>query len=215
MRDILGMLRDMDFYMVTDSGLSRRGTLRDVADALDAGCRIVQYREKEKRTREMVEEALLLKELCAGRAVFLVNDRVDVALAVGADGVHIGQDDMPFPLARRILGPERIIGLTVHDAAEAAEAGRLGADYLGVSPIFETGTKKDAGRARGIEAITEARRLTRLPLVAIGGITKANAGAVIQAGADGAAAISAVVCAGDPGAEVREFRDIIIAAKGK
>ena len=207
------MLREMDFYLVTDSGLSSHGTMHDVRAAIAAGCRVVQYREKEKSTREMVEEALRLKALCAGKALFIVNDRVDVALASDADGVHIGQDDMPFETARRLLGPERIIGLTVHDVPEAREAQRLGADYAGLSPIFETGTKKDAGRARGVGVITEVRRVITLPIVVIGGISRDNAAAAIQAGADAAAAISAVVCAEDPAAEVREFREIVRRAK--
>ena len=209
-----GMLREMDFYLVTDSGLSSHGTLFDVVAALREGCSIVQYREKEKSTREMVAEAIQLKELCAGRALFIVNDRLDVAQASEADGVHIGQDDMPFEIARRIMGPGRIIGLTVHDAAEAREAQRLGADYVGLSPIFETGTKKDAGRACGVGVVAEVRRVVSLPIVVIGGITKSNAASAIEAGADAAAAISAVVCADDPAGEVREFRKIINGAKG-
>ncbi len=209
MKDGREFLREMDFYLVTDSGLSCRGTMHDVDAALRAGCCIVQYREKEKSTREMVEDALRLRELCAGRALFLVNDRVDVALASGADGVHIGQDDMPFGTARRILGPESIIGLTVHDIPEAVEAQRMGADYVGLSPIFETGTKKDAGRACGVGAIAGVRRAIDLPIVVIGGISGDNAASTIEAGADAVAAISAVVCAEDPAAEVRKFREII------
>lgn len=208
-------LREMDFYLVTDSGLSCRGTMHDVDAALRAGCCIVQYREKEKSTREIVEEALRLRELCAGRALFLVNDRVDVALASGADGVHIGQDDMPFETARRILGPESIIGLTVHDIPEAVEAQRMGADYVGLSPIFETGTKKDAGRACGVGAIVGVRSAIDLPIVVIGGISGDNASSTIEAGADAVAAISAVVCAEDPAAEVRKFREIIEREKAR
>ena len=204
----------MDFYLVTDSGLSRRGTAHDVAAALDAGCAVVQYREKAKGTRAMVEEARRLRALCAGRALFLVNDRVDVALAADADGVHIGQDDMALADARRLLGPERIIGLTVHTVAEALDAGRTGADYIGLSPIFPTGTKADAGDACGVGMIAEVRRAVRLPIVVIGGITKANAAKTVRAGADGVVAISAVVCAEDAAAEVRAFREIIRAAKG-
>jgi thiamine-phosphate pyrophosphorylase len=215
MTDRRSMLREMDFYLVTDSGLSLHGTMHDVGAAIREGCSIVQYREKEKSTREMVVEASGVKELCAGRSLFLVNDRVDVALASDADGVHIGQDDMPFEIARRLLGPDRIIGLTVHDVPEALEAERLGADYVGVSPIFETGTKKDAGRACGVNMITEVRRAVHLPIVVIGGIATSNVASVIEAGADAAVAISAVVCSDDPAAEVREFREIIGKAKDK
>jgi thiamine-phosphate pyrophosphorylase len=203
----------MDFYLVTDSGLSKRGTVYDVEQAIEAGCAVVQYREKEKSTRSMVEEAIQVRELCAGRAVFLVNDRIDVALAADADGVHIGQDDMPFGTARRLLGPERIIGLTVHDISEAVEAEKLGADYVGLSPIFATNTKKDAGNACGVEMISGVRRHIRIPIVVIGGISKDNVAKTIRAGADAAVAISAVVCAHDVAAEVREFRKMIREAK--
>ena len=206
-------LKKIDFYLVTDSGLSRKGTLNDVAQAVKAGCRIIQYREKHKSTKEMVEEALALKKLCLNRAVFLVNDRVDVALAVGADGVHIGQDDMPFEIARDILGVDKIIGLTVHDVKEAQIAERKGADYIGLSPIFATSTKNDAGKACGASMITEVKKHIELPIVSIGGITKENVREVIQAGSDAAAAISAVVCAGDVYGEISEFIQIIQRAK--
>jgi thiamine-phosphate pyrophosphorylase len=203
----------MDFYLVTDSRLSRCGVFSDVERALEAGCMVIQYREKGKCTRDMVAEAARIRELCSGKALFLVNDRIDVALAVDADGVHIGQDDMPFESARRILGPERIIGLTVHDEREAIEAERLGADYMGLSPIFSTGTKADAGQACGVGMITRVRTCISIPLVVIGGITKGNVAGTILAGADAAVAISVVVGAGDVAREVREFCEIIRRAK--
>jgi thiamine-phosphate pyrophosphorylase len=199
----------MDFYMVTDSGLSKRGTPSDVRLALDAGCAIVQHREKNKSTREMVEEAAHIMSICRDRAVFIVNDRVDVALAVGADGVHLGRDDMPYEAARKLLGDGRIIGLTVHNLEEALYAEQTGADYIGLSPVFETGTKADAGKACGTARVAMVRKRVKLPIVAIGGITKANAAEVICAGADAVAAISAVVCADDVHREVREFIEIV------
>jgi thiamine-phosphate pyrophosphorylase len=213
MDEMRHFLRHMEFYLVTDSGLSRRGTYHDVERALEAGCTLIQYREKKKNTREMVEEARRLGELCAGRAIFLVNDRIDVALAADADGVHIGQEDMPFGIARRLLGPERIIGLTVHNVSEAVEAERLGADYVGLSPIFETSTKTDAGLACGVGMISEVRRQISIPIVVIGGISKINVSDTIRAGANAAVAISAVVCAQDVTSEVWEFRNIIRGAK--
>lgn len=202
-------LASIDFYLVTDSGLSKRGTESDVREAVRAGCRIVQYREKEKCTRDMVDEAQSLRELCRGRAFFIVNDRIDVALAVDADGVHVGQDDMPFALARDLLGPDRIIGLTTHDVRESVEAERLGADYIGLSPIFPTGTKKDAGEACGLAMIAEVRNHVAIPIVAIGGIGKDNVADVIRAGADAAVAISAVVRSDDVFAETTAFIDMI------
>ena len=132
------------YYFITDTGLSRAGNVKDVRRALTAGVGIVQYRAKETGTRTMLTEARELKSLCQG-AIFLINDRVDVALAVDADGVHLGQEDMPYETARRLLGPDKIIGITVSTLAEARTAARQGADYLGVSPIFFTRTKPDAG----------------------------------------------------------------------
>jgi thiamine-phosphate pyrophosphorylase len=155
----------------------------------------------------MVAEAIALKRVCTN-ALFIVNDRIDVALAAGADGVHIGQDDMPYPLARTLLGEDKIIGVTVHSIGEAIEARDGGADYVGVSPIFGTGTKHDAGAPVGTELIREIRARLSIPIVAIGGITLHNASQAIRAGADAICAISAVVASGDPGAEIRKFMDL-------
>ncbi len=195
------------FYFITDTGLSRAGNLSDVRHALAAGVRVVQYREKLAPFGQMCEEARELKRLCAG-ARFLVNDRVDVALAVGADGVHLGQDDVACQAARRLLGPGKIIGITVHNLAEALAAQEAGADYLGVSPIFATTTKVDSGRPGGVDLIAAIRERVSLPLIAIGGITLANARAVIRAGADGLCAISAVVTKSDVRAEIAKFQDL-------
>jgi len=197
------------FYLVTDSGLSRRGTFSDVEQAVRAGYGIIQYREKHKNTREMIIEAGKLKDICGERAVFLVNDRVDVTLAVDADGVHIGQDDMPFEKARELLGCGKIIGVTVHDVEEAIEAEKAGADYIGVSPVFETGTKKDAGKACGLSMVKEVRKRVKLPIVAIGGITRENVSSVIRAGADIAVAISAVICSDDVQKMTEDFIAVI------
>ncbi len=206
-------LASFGFYLVTDSGLSSHGTLHDVEHAVQAGCRIVQYREKNMSTREMVSEAAHIKKICDGRAVFLVNDRIDVALAVDADGVHIGQDDMPFETARGLLGPEKVIGLTTHTVDESVAAERVGADYIGLSPIFNTSTKADAGPGCGLAMVKSVRKAVSLPIVAIGGLSKENTGDVIAAGADMAVAISAVVKADDVAGEVRSFIDIIRSAK--
>lgn len=208
-------LNDIEYYLVTDSKLSKKGTLSDVENALKAGCKVIQYREKNKSTKEMIEEAKKIKKKCEGKAIFLVNDRIDVALAIDSDGVHIGQDDIPFEIAREILGNEKIIGLTVHNLEEAVEAERIGADYIGLSPIFQTDTKKDAGAACGIETIKTVRKNVNLPIVAIGGINKENIGAVIKAGADAIVAISAVVCSDDVCREVIDFNKIIKENKSK
>ena len=198
-------LNEIDFYLVTDSELSKKGTLSDVRDAVAAGCKIVQYRDKEKNIEEMIKEASQLKKICAGKAIFLINDNVEVAHVVDADGVHIGQEDMSFAKARDTLGDEKIIGLTVHNVEEAIEAEEKRADYIGLSPIFSTSTKKDAGSACGTLMIEKVKNEVKLPIIAIGGINKENIGEVIRAGADSAVAISAVVCADNVYREVKDF----------
>lgn len=208
-------LNDIDFYFITDSKLSKKGVLSDVENALKAGCKIIQYREKNKSTKEMIEDAKKLKKKCEGKAIFLINDRIDVALAVNSDGVHIGQDDMPYETARKILDNEKIIGLTVHNLKEAIKAEKNGANYIGLSPIFNTATKSDAGKACGIETIKIVKKEVNLPIVAIGGINKNNIYQVIKSGADAAVAISAVICSEDVYKEVNDFNRIIRENKSK
>jgi len=205
----ISLLKEIDFYLVTDSGLSKKGTLSDVREAVEAGCKIVQYREKNKSTKEMVDEASEIKKICGERAIFLVNDRIDVALAVDADGVHVGQDDMPIEIAKKLLDPKKIIGLTVHNVEEAVEAEKSGADYVGLGSIFDTSTKKDAGKGIGPASIREVKNAIKIPVVAIGGINKENCIPVVENGADSLVAISAVVCSDDVKRETKEFIDII------
>ena len=195
------------YYFITDARLSLAGNVRDVEQALSAGVRVVQHRDKESDLAVMIEEARRLRRLCQG-ALFLVNDRVEVALAVGADGVHLGQEDLHYRAARRLLGEQKIIGITVNTPEQALEAARLGADYLGVSPIFATRTKPDAGEPAGLTLLREIRRRVSLPLIAIGGITLDNASAVIEAGADGICAISAVVTRPDVRGAIEEFQGL-------
>jgi len=203
------ILKEIDFYLVTDSGLSKKGTLSDVREAVESGCKIVQYREKDKSTKEMVAEASEIKKICSSRAIFLVNDRIDVALAVDADGIHIGQDDMPIETARKLLGEDKIIGLSVHDRREAILAEKAGADYVGLGPIFDTATKKDAGEGIGPLNVREVKDTIKLPVVAIGGINKENSESVLQNGADSLVAISAVVCSDNVKKETKYFIDLI------
>ena len=198
------------YHFITDSGLSCAGNISDVGQAESCGVRIVQYRNKDANTKEMYEEAVRLREICS-KALFLIDDRIDIALASDADGVHLGQSDVPYVAARKILGPDKIIGITVHNLSEALEAQRLGADYLGVSPIFPTATKPDAGKPAGIVLIEKIRALVDIPLIAIGGINLANAPDVIRAGADGLCAISAVVTKEDVGEEIRKFQELFVA----
>jgi thiamine-phosphate pyrophosphorylase len=195
------------YYFITDSQLSRAGTFSDVKNAAAAGVEFVQYRCKGGSSAELYAEAAALKAICRGPR-FIINDRVDIALAVAADGVHLGQDDLPLPVARKLLGAGKIIGLTVHSVTEAREAATMGADYLGVSPIFSTQTKPDAGPPAGIELVRQIKSAVKLPIVAIGGIGLANAPEVIRAGADCVCAISAVVCQEDVLAEIQKFQEL-------
>jgi thiamine-phosphate pyrophosphorylase len=203
------LLKEIDFYLVTDSRLSKKGALSDVKEAVEAGCKIVQYREKNKSTKEMIFEAARIKNICGNKAIFLVNDRVDVALAVDADGVHIGQDDMPIETARLLLGTDKIIGVSARDSNEAVEAEKKGADYVGLGPIFDTATKEDAGGGIRLSRIREVKNSIKIPVVVIGGINKENCEAVIQSGADSVVAISAVLCSDDVKKEIKYFIDII------
>ncbi|MBN1532476.1 MAG: thiamine phosphate synthase [Spirochaetes bacterium] len=193
------------YYFITDASLSRAGNVSDVRAAAAAGVSIVQYRNKSNITRDMYEEAMLLKRECAP-ALFLINDRIDIALAVDADGVHIGQEDLPYEETRRLLGPGKIVGVTVHDVNEALEAEAAGADYLGVSPIFATGTKEDAGAPCGTDTIRDIKARCRIPVVAIGGITIDNIDQVVASGADMVCAISAVVTSPDIAKAIREIQ---------
>jgi thiamine-phosphate pyrophosphorylase len=202
------------YYFITDSKLSRAGIESDVRQAVACGVKVVQYRNKNAETQQMYEEALRLREICRDSdTIFLINDRVDIALATQADGVHLGQSDMPCLAARRLLGQEKIIGVTVHSLVEALLAESIGADYLGVSPIFQTATKLDAGKPAGIRLIEEIRAQVDIPLIAIGGINHCNAGDVVRAGADGLCAISCVVAKENVRDEILKFQELFSALR--
>jgi len=195
-------------HVLTDREWSRGRDMLSVASAaLDGGATVIQLRDKIASTRVLIEEGLALRALTRERgALLIVNDRVDVALAVEADGAHVGQDDMPAGLARLLLGPDRILGVSAVNMEEAEEASAGGADYLGVGPIFPSLGKTDAGPATGVELLTELARRYTTPLVAIGGITAENATEVVRAGACGVAVITAVVYAEDITAASRQLR---------
>lgn len=204
-------------YVITDAKLScGRSHLEVIRAAIAGGATVVQYREKEGTTRRMIEEARALRELaCQAGVPFIVNDRVDVALAVDADGVHVGQDDMPAHLARKLMGPGKIIGVSVDNLEQALQAERDGADYVGAGPIFATPTKPDAAPPIGVEGLAEICRRVSIPVVAIGGINAENAGTVIEAGAAGVAVVSAIVAALDVEAAARRLREVVEAARRK
>jgi len=208
-------LMDCSLYLVSDRDLAKGRALVDIVQAAVAGgVTMVQLREKTASTRLFIQQALSVQPILKANAVpLLINDRVDVALAVGADGVHLGQSDMPLSLARAILGPGRIIGISAECLDDALEAARGGADYIGVSPVFATATKTDAAQPLGLEGLTRIRGAVNLPLVAIGGINAANAAAVIRAGADGVAVVSAIVAADHPERAARGLRSVIEEAR--
>lgn len=186
------------FYFITDAGLSVNGIIEDVRQALEAGAVIVQYREKRKLDRRLlIEEAREIKRMCeSSGTIFLVNDDVYLAKEVGADGVHLGQDDMPVEEAQRILGDEAVIGVSVRTVEQAKDAEAKGVSYLAVSAVFPTTTKPDAGPFVGVEGVRKIRAVTALPLAAIGGLNFDNIPEVILAGADMICAISASLAGG-------------------
>ena len=185
---------DYSLYLVTDRDLSRgRSTLEIVEAAVRGGATCVQLREKDCSTRAFIEEALSVKDFLKKSGIpLIINDRVDVAQAVEADGVHLGQNDMPLDTAKQILG---------------------GADYLGVSPIYATPTKTDTAPALGVEGLQAMRKAVRIPLVGIGGLKKENSMDVIRGGADGVAVVSAIVSTDDPELAARELLQVITRAR--
>ena len=201
---------NFSLYLVTDRSLCLGRPLADVVcSAVEGGVTMVQLREKECSTHEMVSLAQSLKTLLAPYNVpLIINDRIDVALAVDAEGVHLGQSDMPVEIARRLIGSKRILGLSVENLDHVRDAEKLPVDYLGVSPIFATPTKTDTAPAWGLEGLRQVRAITKRSLVAIGGINLANAKDVLDAGADGLAVVSAICSAQDPCAASKAFQKI-------
>lgn len=196
-------------YLVTDDGcLQGRELLDCVREALEGGVTLVQYRAKTASSAEMYNEALQLKALCDSFKVpLIINDRLDIAMAVGAAGVHLGQDDLPCAAARRILGEEYLIGVSAHNPAEAKAALQSGADYLGCGAVFGTATKADVKKlgTDGLAAICKAKGL---PVVGIGGVTADNYREVRAAGADGAAIVSGILAQPDIRATVRAIAKV-------
>lgn len=195
---------DYSIYLVTDDGcLQGRAPIDCVREALEGGVTLVQYRAKTASSAEMYAEALQLKALCDSFKVpLIINDRLDIAMAVGAAGVHLGQDDLPCAAARKLLGEDYIIGVSAHNPAEAKAALQSGADYLGCGAVFGTATKADVKKlgTDGLAAICKAKGL---PVVGIGGVTADNYREVRAAGADGAAIVSGILAQPDIRATVR------------
>ncbi|MCL6638696.1 MAG: thiamine phosphate synthase [Firmicutes bacterium] len=211
----LEVLMQADLYGITSEEHSLgRSNSEVVRQMLEAGIQVIQYREKEKKAREKYRECLTIRELTreAG-AVFIVNDDVDIAILVGADGVHVGQDDLPPREVRRLVGDSMIVGLSTHSPGEALAAVKEGVDYIGVGPVFATRTKKDVCDPVGLEYLEYVAQNTSLPFVAIGGIKEHNIGAVVRRGARCIAMVTEIVGAPDIPAKVRALRQAMQGAR--
>lgn len=204
-------------YLVTDRTLcGTRGVAEVVAQAARAGACCVQLREKTTATRRFIEAAEKIRaRLIPHKIPLIINDRVDVALAAGADGVHVGQSDMRPETVRRLLGPDTIIGLSVETWEDVEAAQRLDVNYLGISPVYATPTKTDTKEPWGLEGVARIRRFSRHPLVAIGGLDVSNAADVARAGADCIAVVSAICAAPDPFVATQQLKAIIDSATGE
>ena len=198
-------------YLVTDRGLCGGRPLEEIViQALKGGISFVQLREKEISTRSFVEEAGRIKELLAPYKVpLIINDRVDVAVACGAEGVHIGQEDMPYEIVRKIMGEKAIIGLSVETWEDVVASQKLDVSYIGSSPVFATPTKTDTKGALGLEGLARIKAFSRHPLVAIGGINESNVREIVMAGAQCIAVVSAICASPDPEAVARRINEII------
>ena len=198
---------DYSVYLVTDDTcLKGRPLLDCVEQALIGGVTLVQYRSKHADGGAMYKEALALKTLCDKYNVpLIINDRLDIAMAVGAAGVHLGQDDLPCTVARKILGDAYIIGVSAHNPREALQAERDGADYLGCGAVFGTATKADVKKL-GLDNLRAIREAVKIPIVGIGGVTLNNYAEVLKAGADGAAIISGILAQEDIKVTVKQLK---------
>ena len=202
---------DFSLYLVTDRDLScGRSTVEVVEAAVAGGVSCVQLREKHCSTREFITQAWALKRFLKSKKIpLIINDRLDVALAVEADGLHLGQQDMTISDARKISGTSLIIGISAESVDDALRAEKEGADYIGISPVFATPTKSDTAPPLGLEGVKTIRKMIAIPIVGIGGINRQNALSVITAGADGIAVVSAIVGAKDPKDAAFELKSIV------
>ncbi len=205
----------LDTYIITNADVvPGRDHIEGAREALAGGADVIQFREKKMDTGDMIRVCAIIQDLCRHHgATFIVNDRVDVALAMDADGVHVGQKDMPAAIARRLIGPHKILGVSAGDAKQAKKAEMDGADYVGTGMVFPAGLKKDIGVLRGVAALREVSQAVQIPVVAIGGIDHGNAASCIDAGAAGCAVITAVIGAPNVRQAVSDLAQIIRDAK--
>lgn len=201
---------DYSLYLVTDrSYIGNRNLLECVTEAIGGGVSLVQLREKTASSREFYELAVSLKEIASGHNIpLIINDRLDIALAVDADGLHLGQEDLPIEVARKYFGPGKVIGISVSNVAEAIQAEKDGADYLGAGAMFATGTKSDA-KIVTIEELRRIKEAVSIPVVAIGGIKKENAANIMSTGIDGVSVVSAILAEENMELAAQTLREII------
>ena len=202
MKDLF--FRNNPLYLITDTSISGFTHAQIVKKAISAGVRTIQLRDKQMSKRELYDQALRVRNLTLQHKVtFIMNDYIDIAMAVRADGVHLGQDDMPIEEARRIVGKKMIIGISTHNLGQAIKAQNQGADYIGFGPMFQTSTK-DAGRPKGLRSLRNICSKINIPVVAIGGISSENIRDVMDVGADACAVIS-VIQSGDIRANIKRM----------
>ncbi len=207
-RAAVGVRFPSPLYAIVDADAARPRTCLELARALlTGGCRVLQLRMKERPAGTVLEAARAIRALASPGTLFIVNDRVDVAVAVGADGVHLGAEDLPVAAARGLAGPTMLIGRSTHSVAEARAAVASGADYVGFGPIFPTMTKAPSRDARGLDALQEVCAAVSIPVVAIGGVTEATAAVAREAGAAAVAMIRELAAATDVGATVRRLHE--------
>jgi len=206
---------DLSLYLVTDRKMAEGRSLEHIVmEAVKGGVTMLQLREKDCSTLDFVKYAINFHKLLKPLGIpMIINDRLDVALASDAEGLHIGQDDMPYSIARKLLGPDKIIGLSVENMDEVKEANKLDVDYIGISPVFSTNTKTDTAAPFGIEGIKKVSEITLHTSVAIGGIHDSNVFQVISAGADGVAVVSEIIASKDPYMSAKKMKEKILIAK--
>lgn len=210
------IIENWNLYVITDEQLGRGRTHLELArEAIAGGAEVIQLRDKAASGKKLYDVGLELRRLTQEKKVtFIINDRVDLAMLVEADGVHIGQTDFPARAVRRLIGPSKILGVSVASLSEAIQAEADGADYLGVGPVFEARkTKSDAGNPLGLEILQQIRNNCCIPIVAIGGINSEKVAGVIQAGADAVAIISAIISAENVSESARQIKSIILKEK--
>ncbi|MDR3057091.1 MAG: thiamine phosphate synthase [Prevotella sp.] len=208
---------DLSLYLVTDRSLSLGRSIESIVEqAANGGVTMVQLREKECSSGEFYDLAIKLKQcLKPFNIPLIINDRLDIALACDAEGLHIGQSDIPYPVARKIFGKDKIIGLSVESLQDALDANQTDVDYIGISPVFSTATKTDTAPELGLEGIRKIMSISKHPSVGIGGINITNAADILSSGANGIAVVSAIMSAKDPQQATIELKNIINSQKKK